>query len=419
MRVELNSAARKWCLFATGMTVALAIAVFSAVQFLAVLFSGQPNVAHLRDAAWLQPGNAEYRYQLGVFYQETDPSSAVKWFRSAAALNPHDAGYWLHLASVYHYSRDTVSETSALQQAADAAPNSAAVAWEVANNYMALGDGNRALREFRVVLAQGRIGETVQRCWKIRPDADFLLTYVFPPRTEVYENFAELLMRNQDELNAARVWQEMLRINQPIQQQFVLAYMNFALSHRHVDQALQIWRQAASLASLVDYQPSSGNLVVNGDFSLPVLNGGLDWFYHKLGMVSLALDPSQFFVAPHSLLIDFDRAQISDAGVYHLIPVEPNTEYEFSAYYKTEALEGAGGPEFVLQDALTAAPYFSSDELVDADFWKQVDGNFKTGPQTKLLLLSIQRVPAGDVIKGKLWVDAVELNPRGPEEDSQ
>jgi hypothetical protein len=47
--------------------------------------------------------------------------------------------------------------------------------------------------------------------------------------------------------------------------------------------------------------------------------------------------------------------------------------------------------------------------LKDADFWKEVGGTFTTGPDTKLLLLRIQREPPGMPIKGKLWIDSVRL----------
>ena len=57
----------------------------------------------------------------------------------------------------------------------------------------------------------------------------------------------------------------------------------------------------------------------------------------------------------------------------------------------------------------TAATYFTSDELKNADFWKEVSGTFTTGPDTKLLLLRIQREPPGLPIKGKLWIDSIRL----------
>ena len=152
--------------------------------------------------------------------------------------------------------------------------------------------------------------------------------------------------------------------------------------------------------------------MVNGDFSLPVLNGGFDWLYEKSPDVSLALDPTESHAGHRSLSIAFDSRGLEDAGIWQLIPVEPNTEYEFSAYFKSEDMQGAGGPRFLLEDHFSRVSYFASEELKDTDTWKQVEGTFSTGPDTKLLTLRIQRVPAGNAIRGKLWIGGVHLAQR-------
>ena len=143
-----------------------------------------------------------------------------------------------------------------------------------------------------------------------------------------------------------------------------------------------------------------------------MLNGGFDWLYEKSSDVSLALDATELHFGQRSLSIVFDSRGIDDVGIRQIIPVEPNTTYEFSAYFKSQGLVGAGGPRFLLADRFTGANYFASDELKDADFWKQVTGTFDTGPDTKLLVLRIQRVPAGDAIRGKLWIGGVHLAER-------
>jgi hypothetical protein len=152
--------------------------------------------------------------------------------------------------------------------------------------------------------------------------------------------------------------------------------------------------------------------VVNGDFSLEVLNGGFDWHYQKLPSISLSLDPTQFHTGHRSLSIVFDGRGVEDTGIWQLIPADSNANYEFSAYFKSEQIQGAGGPRFVIQDLYNNTVYLASDELKDADFWKPVGGAFTTGPTTKMLVLRVQRVPPGSPIRGKLWIDGVRLIPK-------
>jgi hypothetical protein len=92
-----------------------------------------------------------------------------------------------------------------------------------------------------------------------------------------------------------------------------------------------------------------------------------------------------------------------------LIPVQPNTPYDFSAYYKNGDLEGAGGPHLVIQDPYSRATYYDRDELRDAGFWKSVGGEFTTGSDCKLVVLRVRRLPEGSPMRGKLWIDDFHL----------
>jgi len=172
-----------------------------------------------------------------------------------------------------------------------------------------------------------------------------------------------------------------------------------------------VWQKAAALSDLADYQPSTENLVVNGDFSQEILNGGFDWMYRQSPDVSLTLDPTQFRSGHGSLHLELDSRGIEDAGIRQFIAVNPNTSYQFSAYFKAEALEGVGGLHFVVQDLYSGKTYFTSEDFSNVDFWKQATGSFTTDDNTKLVVLRIQRLPAGSPIKGRVWVDGVRLYP--------
>jgi hypothetical protein len=170
-----------------------------------------------------------------------------------------------------------------------------------------------------------------------------------------------------------------------------------------------VWQQAAPRFGLASYLPTRNNLIVNGDFSLDVLNGGFDWQYEKQQSVNLTLDPSDFHSGHRSLLISFDGPGIGDAGIRQLIVVQPDTRYEFSAYYRIAEIEGAGAPHLTIQDEYTQAIVYDSDELKEPGFWKSATGDFTTGADTRLLDLHIRRLPAGSPIRGKLWVDDFRL----------
>jgi len=130
------------------------------------------------------------------------------------------------------------------------------------------------------------------------------------------------------------------------------------------------------------------------------------------------LDPSDFREGHRSLSLTFEGPGINDAGIQQLIPVRGATTYDFSAYYKSADFEGAGGPQIVLRDAYTGTPLYASDPLNDADFWKEVHSTITTSSSTTLLVLAIERFPAGSPIRGKLWLDDFELSPQLPPDNS-
>ena len=413
MRVPLTSSARQLSLvLAFAFTVSAYLWLVSR-QFLASYFSDRAVLASLQRAVRWQPGDAEYRHRLGrySFLIQRSPEAAVESYRAAVGLNPHQARYWFDLAAAYQLLGNVEGQKDALERALFADPTTPDFAWEAGNFYLVQGDTDKALHEFRVVMESDPYlpPAALQLCWRVKPDIDALLRDVVPPKMSVYSTFLDFLTSKKETAAAAKVWTQMVQLRQPLETHFLFDYVRFLIGQREVDQAQVVWQQAASLCALSPYQPSPENLVINGDFSLNVLNGGFDWLYQQSKEVTLALDPTQSHGGHRSLLITFDARAINDAGIRQLVPVKPATRYDFSAYFKAEDMQGAGGPRFAIQDLYTETTYFASDDLKNADFWKEVNGNFTTGPDTKLLVLRIQREPPGIPVRGKLWIDGVRL----------
>jgi hypothetical protein len=370
----------------------------------------------------LSPGNADYRHRLGRYFAfvASDPQSAIESLRAAVELNPHDARYWFDLAAAYQVAGDLTGQRAALDRALQAEPTAPDVAWEAANFFLIDGDINRALREFRVVIENDNslVGAALRACWRVRPDPDALLRDVVPGRTDSLIAFLELMTSKQETEGAIKTWQRLAQLHEKFQNRYLYEYLHYLIAAHRPDAAMSAWEQAAASLGLSAYLPTEDNLVVNGDFSLDILNGGFDWTYvNRIGVHPL-LDSSDFRQGHRSLSLTFEGPGISDAGIQQLIPVRGATTYEFSAYYKSADFEGAGGPQIVLRDAYTGAPLFASDPLNDADFWKEVHSKVTTPDSTTLLVLAIERFPAGSPIRGKLWLGDFELSPENSPDDS-
>jgi Carbohydrate binding domain len=400
----------------TGVALVLAgIYTLLATRQVVVSWLGdRVELKSLQHAASLDPSNADFRNHLGRYYDLVvrDPATAIGYYRSAVQLNPHSARYWFDLASAYQILGDTPNQTQALEHAIDADSMTPDVAWEAANLYLVQGQNDKALREFRVVMANDSslAGTSIQFCWRIEPDVDVLLRDVVPRDANAYVAFLELLESKQETAATFKVWDALIQSGQTFESRRVYDYFRYLIKHKEVDQATKVWQQSVSRFGLASYQPTVGNLVVNPTFSLDVLNGGFDWQYEKQSGVSLTYDDRDFHAGRRSMLVTFDGPGISDAGFYQLIPVQPGTSYDFTAYYKNGELEGAGGPHFTIQDMYSQQVYYDSDELKDGSFWKSVDGEFTTSSDCKLVVLHVRRLPAGSPIRGKLWIDDFHLS---------
>lgn len=413
MRIPLQSPIRKLLLFGPSLLLAITYIGFAATEYLAAYYSGKPDLESLQRATRLAPGNAEYDYRIGRYFSlvTLSPAAAARSYRSAVALDPYRARYWFGLATAYQVLGETENQMHALERAIQSDPKTPDVAWQAANLYLVQGETAKAMKEFSVVLENdpSLAFPALQLCWHANPDVDVLLRDVVPPVASVYSTFLDFLISRKQSAAAARVWAQMVQLHKPVEAQHVFEYIRYLIAEREVAQAGQVWQQAAAICDLSNYQPSSANLAVNGDFSLPLLNAGFDWRHEKLAGVSFALDPTESHLGTRSLLISFSGMAIDDVGLRQLVPVNSNTRYEFSAYFKAPHMEGAGGARFAVQDFYTGTTFFLSDDLKNAEVWKQVNGTFTSGPDTKLLVICVQHVPAESPIRGNLWIDGVRL----------
>jgi tetratricopeptide (TPR) repeat protein len=413
MKIPFQTSNRKRMVAAVAGVLAVLYFGLASREFLASWIGSHPELKSLERAARLDPGNADYRDHLGRYYDLVvrDPASAVRYYKTAVQLNPHSARYWFDLAGAYQVMGDENHQTSALEQAIHADAMTPDVAWEAANLYLVQGENEKALREFAVVMANdpSLAGSAIRYCWRIDPDVGALLSDVVPHTAEAYTAFLTFLEAKQQTKGTFKVWEALMQTGQPFERNFMYDYVRFLVLHKEADNAVLAWQQAAPRFGLTSYLPSNSNLIVNGNFTLNVLNGGFDWQYEKQSGVTLTLDPGDFHAGHRSLQVAFDGPGINDAGIYQFVAVQPNTTYEFSAYYKSADLEGAGAPHLTIQDEYSLAVYYDSDEMKESGYWKSVDGEFTTSPDCKLVVLHIRRLPAGSPIRGKLWVDDFRL----------
>ena len=283
MQLSLSSSAKKWAAAAAMITAAAAYSTLAAFPLLADHFAHSSDESALRRAIWLDPGNAENRYIVGIHQlRQQSPSSAVSSLQSAALLNPHSSRIWVDLAAADQMLGDSTNETAALNRALAVDPRSPEIAWQAANLFLSEGLVDDAMKQFHTVLENDPplTCPALTTAWKIRPDVDSLLDGVVPPAA--YAAFLQFLLSKNETVAAAKVWDKMFSQERSVPRNDLLGYERYLVKHQEVSQASRVWQQAAKLSDLAAYQPSQENLLVNGDFSLQILNGGFDWIHQSV-----------------------------------------------------------------------------------------------------------------------------------------
>src|ERR1700730_165890 len=414
MRIELRSPLPKLffaaaCFILIGLYLGLSWRAYLATRLGAV-----PDLPNLQKAIRLEPANAEYRELLGrnLALPGANLDDAISNYRTAVHLNPYEARYWLDLAGAYQVAERTDEQAESVEHAVEADPTTPNVAWEAANFFLVQGDRERALRHFRVVLANDpeAVDSALQLCWRATGDANQILDQALPRRPDLYLSFLRLLVSKQQVSAAENVWNRLIGLQQTFPTELAFPYFRLLIAKQEVAAAKTAWQQLANVdVPLQAYLPSRENLIVNGGFEENLLNGGFDWWYESNPHATLAIDTSEFHGGTRSLSVTFDGQNASEAGIVQFIPVKPNAEYEFSAECRTEELDTASGPRFAIADAYTNAPYVLTDDSLGTNPWRLQEARFHTGPNTNLLLLKILRQPADPLIRGKLWIDDLRL----------
>src|SRR6202011_6165767 len=208
-----------------------------------------------------EPSNAEYRELLGrnLALLGANLDDAIASYQTAVHLNPYVARYWLDLAGAYQVTGRTSEQEQSIEQAVKADPTTPHVAWEAANFFLVQGDQQRALRNFRVVLANDpeAVDSALQLCWRATRDADQILDQALPRRPELYLSFLRLLISEQEVAAAENVWSHLIALNQEFSTKLAFPYFRFLIAKQEVTAAQSAWQQLAGVdRSLQPYLPS-------------------------------------------------------------------------------------------------------------------------------------------------------------------
>jgi len=389
------------------------VAAIYFAQRLADSSEGERRITDLERSIRLAPDDAEFPNLLGLrlSVSDQDDQRAIANLQKAVVLNPNRGFYWLDLASVYQLTRNVDKENEALQSAMNAEPLNPEISEEAAQIYLASGEPDRAFPLFKQTLEQnpGAADTILPLCWRETRNANLIFARVIPAIPRLQLAFLRLLTEQGESTAASDVWQSIVARHQSFQPQLCFFYFDYLLTDHDVAGFDRGWRALADLAPEIRAYLPNQNLIVNAGFEQPLLNFGFDWRREPADHITVGIDDKTAHSGTRSLSLSYDGNPAYDSGWKQLVPVEPDRDYDFSAWIKSADITSSSGPRLALVDAFSGANLLLTDDVLDTHPWQQIKGTLHIPSDTKLVAVRILRAPANTRIRGQVWIDDLRL----------
>lgn len=405
---------------------ALAVALFFSYQGIHLWIAdheiNSERLSSIESGAALEPSNAEAWDILGRFRQldfvSGDQTEAIKDFQRAIRDNRLSAYYWMNLAVAFEAAGSVSDARDAFEHAQSVYPLSAQVAW----NY-----GNFLLREQRWDEGYAQIQLAVRadplllplaisRTWRSNHDVDTLLNHVLPTDANAHLQTLDFLASIHEAEPGLRVWQRLMSLRTPIALPRSFSFLDELIREDRSADASRVWREALTAAGLPHQEPGNGSVVWDGNFSGDFANGGLGWRWNNPLGTTIDFDSAPAGHSGRSVRLDFGGGSNLDLEYpLEYVPVEPNHNYHFRAYLRTEAISTESGMRFLISDPNhTGTAPVETEDLTEDHAWTPAELDVTTGEHTHFVVVRLYRNPSrlfDNKLSGTAWIADISLIP--------
>ena len=387
---------------------------------MAIWYYRQGSLEGLRRAVRWNPRNPRFVAALarGLTLEGADPAEVVRLYEHAARLEPAQADYWAQLGGAYEWAGREEEARRAYERARELFPNSPDINWQLGNFYVRAGRTRDALHALaKTVRSDPGMGPAAfDVAWRAGIPAEQILAEMLPSDQAILLSYLSYLLGTQRLDEAGRVWARVLASKAAFEPQAAFRYLDALIAHRRIEELTAAWAALAERnPTLIPSRRREHNLMTDGGFEDAVLNGGLGWRVAPLEGAAVEVDNLTFFDGAHSFAVHFDGKHNLDYGhVYQYVPVRPDTAYRFTGYMRTRGITTDSGPRFLILDAYSRAKLSAAtQDLRGTAGWTPVQLDFRTGPDTRLLLVQLARLPSwkfDNQIAGTVWIDHLTLS---------
>jgi hypothetical protein len=345
----------------------------------------------------LRPDRAEFYTALA----RIEPSRAAVHLQSALSRNPYLTRSRIELAGEWEDRGDPGRAEAELLEAARRDRQFAA-SWALANFYFR----NERPEPFwlwarrAAEMSYGNLDALFDLCFQLSGDAGTVLDRVVVEKRPVEIGYLAYLLDRGRVAEAGPVVARIAASLRAGDRPALLAYIDRAIEAGRATEARGLW-DAMSRARLLDYPAADGSLIVNGDFSRPILNRGFDWRRPEVEGISLSASGDE---RPELTVTFSGRQPEACAFLGQPVPVREGGEYVMAYEYRTSGISGASG-------LFWSAGGESGPVLAASDAWISAEWRFRAPAGRMPLTLSYRRVNGTTRIEGTVELRGIRLLP--------
>ena len=348
---------------------------------------------------------------------DDDLRDAAANYRLVLSKNPMDAAAWDGLAKVESKLGDENAHSAVLRGWIQAIPHSPRASWALANLLVRQGKTQESLPYFRRAAAdEASLREPVfELSGKLLDDPQQILTELVPDDAASLQQYFFFLIDRKNLLAEAEpVWRKVLQRQGEMAIPVGIQYVERLAAAGLGTEAERVWTEISPESNAS--QLENRERIQNGDFEKSLRNGGLEWQLTPAAGYKFSLDDFQAHSGSRSLRLSFDGTTNPEfSALRQWVIVEPDTDYDFTAAIKTQNLTTNNGIFFSLLDFRSAAGTTNQTSPQSGSVpWTEERLQIHTGPQTRVLLLSVRRqlsTKLDNLLRGEVWIDAISLRP--------
>jgi Flp pilus assembly protein TadD len=375
-------------------------------------------------AVSLAPSDPFPHWRLGNLIQTELPPDqiplVVAEYEKAVSLSPNDYRFWMDLGHALEQEGEFEKAEKALREAVKLAPSYAYPRWLLGNLLLRAGRYTEGFAELqRASDADGEFqSQLFNLAWQINKDDFDALRAAIGNAPESRAEFSKYLVARGRFDEGLRFWNTLTETEKRANRAAADSVIGSLVAANRYNNAVEIWNEIAPGPA---YRAESGH-IIDGGFESNLAHGPgavFGWQVQSVSQVQIGIDPAQGHSGSRSLRIFFQvRSHLDAVNVSQLVPVKPDTQYDFECYIKTENLESAATPVVVITNphaqesiyvASAAAPNGNNN-------WQKVSLSFKTAPKSEAVRVRIGRSSCEDnpvcPIFGTVWYDDFDLKPR-------